>query len=99
VIKENPAASAISKGEAAMKLKRVDHLAFVVTDLERSVKFYREVFDGEVGRSRGFNEQDKAAKRSQHILVKVGNFAFDLFQMVPGDPPKTDTRHLHSYVD
>ena len=78
-----------------MKLKRVDHLAFVVTDLERSVKFYQEVFGGEVGRSRGFNEQDKAANRSQHTLVKVGNFAFDLFQMVPGDPPKTDRRHLH----
>jgi metallothiol transferase len=78
-----------------MKLKRVDHLAFVVTDLDRSVKFYRDLFEGEVGRSRGFNEQDKAAKRSQHTLVKVGNFAFDLFQMVPGDPPKTDTRHLH----
>ncbi len=28
-------------------------------------------------------------------LVKVGNFGFDLFQMEPGDPPKTDTRHLH----
>ncbi len=78
-----------------MKLKRVDHLAFVVTDLERSVKFYQEVFDGEVGRSRGFNEKDKAAKRSKHTLVKVGNFGFDLFEMVPGDPPKTDTRHLH----
>lgn len=78
-----------------MKLKGVDHLAFVVTDLERSVKFYREVFDGEIGRSRGQNEQDKAAKRSKHTLVKVGNFGFDLFEMVPGDPPKTDTRHLH----
>jgi catechol 2,3-dioxygenase-like lactoylglutathione lyase family enzyme len=71
-----------------MKLKGVDHLAFVVSDLERSVKFYQELFDGEVGRSRGFNEQDKAAKRSQHTLVKVGNFAFDLFQMAPGDPPR-----------
>jgi metallothiol transferase len=78
-----------------MKLKRVDHLAFVVTDLERSVKFYQEVFDGEVGRSRGQNEKDKAAKRSKHTLVTVGNFGFDLFQMEPGDPPKTDTRHLH----
>jgi catechol 2,3-dioxygenase-like lactoylglutathione lyase family enzyme len=78
-----------------MKLKGVDHLAFVVSDLERSVKFYQELFDGEVGRSRGFNEQDKAARRSQHTLVKVGNFAFDLFQMAPGDPPKTDTRYLH----
>jgi len=78
-----------------MKLKRVDHLAFVVTDLERSVKFYRDVFDGEIGRSRGQNEKDKAAKRSKHTLVTVGNFGFDLFQMEPGDPPKTDTRHLH----
>ena len=78
-----------------MKLKGVDHLAFVVSDLDRSVKFYQELFDGEVGRSRGFNEQDKAARRSQHTLVKVGNFAFDLFQMAPGDPPKTDTRYLH----
>lgn len=78
-----------------MKLKRVDHLAFVVTDLERSVKFYQELFDGEVGRSRGLNEKDQAAKRSKHTLVKVGNFGFDLFQMEPGDPPKTDTRHLH----
>jgi catechol-2,3-dioxygenase len=25
----------------------------------------------------------------------VGNFGFDLFQMEPGDFPKTDTRHLH----
>ncbi len=78
-----------------MKLKRVDHLAFVVTDLERSVKFYRDVFDGEVGRSRGQDEKDKAAKRSKHTLVKVGEFGFDLFQMEPGDPPKTGTRHLH----
>jgi len=78
-----------------MKLKGVDHLAFVVSDLERSVKFYQEVFDGEVGRSRGLSEKDKAANRSRHTLVKVGNFGFDLFQMVPGDPPKTDTRHLH----
>ncbi|HTM09401.1 MAG TPA: VOC family protein [Verrucomicrobiae bacterium] len=78
-----------------MKLKRVDHLAFVVTDLDRSVKFYQQVFDGEVGRSRGQNEKDKAAKRSQHTLVKVGEFGFDLFQMEPGDPPKTSTRHLH----
>ena len=78
-----------------MKLKRVDHLAFVVTDLERSVKFYQKVFDGEVGRSRGQNEKDKAVKRSMHTLVTVGNFGFDLFQMEPGDPPKTDTRHLH----
>src|SRR5712692_687523 len=78
-----------------MKLKRVDHLALVVTDLERSVKFYQEVFDGEVGRSRGLNEKDKAAKRSKHTLVTVGNFGFDLFEMAPGDPPKTDTRHLH----
>ena len=75
-----------------MKLKGVDHLAFVVSDLERSVKFYQELFDGQVGRSRGFNERDKAAKRSQHTLVKVGNFAFDLFQMAPGDPPKTPIR-------
>ena len=78
-----------------MKLKKVDHLAFVVTDLERSVKFYQDVFDGQVGRSRGQNEQDKAAKRSKHTLVTVGSFGFDLFQMEPGDPPKTDTRHLH----
>lgn len=78
-----------------MKLKRVDHLAFVVRDLERSVKFYQELFEGEIGRSRGFNEKDKIAKRSKHTLVKVGNFGFDLFEMVPGDPPKTDTRHLH----
>ena len=78
-----------------MRLKRVDHLAFVVTDLERSVKFYQELFEGEIGRSRGFNEKDKAANRSKHTLVKVGKFAFDLFQMEPGDPPKTDTRHLH----
>jgi catechol 2,3-dioxygenase-like lactoylglutathione lyase family enzyme len=78
-----------------MKLKGVDHLAFVVTDLERSVKFYRDVFDGEVGRSRGQNEKDKAAKRSKHTLVKVGDFGFDLFQMEPGDAPKTSTRHLH----
>ncbi|TMA07054.1 MAG: hypothetical protein E6J89_17125 [Deltaproteobacteria bacterium] len=78
-----------------MKLKGVDHLAFVVSDLERSVKFYQEVFDGEVGRSRGLSEKDKAANRSRHTLVKAGNFGFDLFQMVPGDPPKTDTRHLH----
>lgn len=78
-----------------MKLKRVDHLAFVVRDLERSVKFYQELFEGEIGRSRGFNEKDKIAKRSKHTLVKVGNFGFDLFEMVPGDPPKTGTRHLH----
>jgi metallothiol transferase len=78
-----------------MKLKGVDHLAFVVTDLERSVKFYQEVFDGEVGRSRGLSERDKAAHRSKHTLVKVGSFGFDLFEMVPGDPPKTGTRHLH----
>ena len=78
-----------------MKLKGVDHLALVVTDLERSVKFYQEVFDGEVGRSRGQSEKDKAAQRSKHTLVKVGNFAFDLFEMIPGDAPKTDTRHLH----
>ncbi len=78
-----------------MKLKRVDHLAFVVTDLERSVKFYQEAFDGEIGRSRGQNEKDKAAKRSKHTLVKVGNFGFDLFQMEPDSPPKTDIRHLH----
>lgn len=78
-----------------MKLKRVDHLAFVVRDLERSVKFYQQLFEGEIGRSRGFNEKDKIAKRSKHTLVKVGNFGFDLFEMVPGDPPKTDTRHLH----
>jgi metallothiol transferase len=78
-----------------MKLKGVDHLAFVVTDLERSVRFYQEVFEGEVGRSRGQNEKDRAAHRSKHTLVKVGNFAFDLFEMTPGDPPKTDTRHLH----
>jgi metallothiol transferase len=78
-----------------MKLQRVDHLAFVVTDLERSVKFYQEVFDGEIGRQRGVTEKDKAANRSKHTLVKVGSFAFDLFEMVPGDPPKTDTRHLH----
>ena len=78
-----------------MKLKKVDHLAFVVTDLERSVKFYQEVFEGEIGRKRGVNEKDKAANRSKHTLVKVGDFAFDLFEMVPGDPPKTDIRHLH----
>lgn len=78
-----------------MKLKGVDHLAFVVSDLERSVKFYQELFDGEIGRSRGLNEKDRAAGRSQHTLVKVGGFGFDLFQMEPGDPPKTDTRHLH----
>ena len=35
---------------------KVDHIAFVVKDIERSVKFYQEVFGGEVGRSRGFNE-------------------------------------------
>ena len=42
-----------------MKLKGVDHLAFVVSDLERSVRFYQELFDGQVGRSRGFNERTK----------------------------------------
>jgi catechol 2,3-dioxygenase-like lactoylglutathione lyase family enzyme len=40
-----------------MKVKGVGHLAFVVSDLQRSVKFYQEVFDGEVGRSRGFNKR------------------------------------------
>jgi len=25
----------------------------------------------------------------------VGNFAFDLFQMKPEDPPKTNTRYFH----
>ena len=32
---------------------KVDHLAFVVKDLDRSVKFYQDLFGGEVGRSRG----------------------------------------------
>jgi len=74
---------------------RVDHLAFVVKDLERSVKFYQEVFNGEVGRSRGFNEKDQEAGRPVHTLVKVGDYGFDLFQEDPKDPPKPRARFLH----
>lgn len=73
----------------------VDHLAFVVKDLERSVRFYQEVFGGEIGRSRGFNEKDRAAGRPVHTLVKVGDYGFDLFQMDPADPPHPTARFLH----
>jgi catechol 2,3-dioxygenase-like lactoylglutathione lyase family enzyme len=74
---------------------KVDHLAFVVSDLERSVKFYREVFGGEVGRSRGFDEKDRKAGRPVHTLVKVGDYGFDLFLEDPKDPPKPAARFLH----
>jgi catechol 2,3-dioxygenase-like lactoylglutathione lyase family enzyme len=73
----------------------VDHLAFVVKDLERSVKFYRDVFGGEVGRSRGFNEKDKNANRPVHTLVKVGDYGFDLFVQDPENPPHPGARFLH----
>lgn len=74
---------------------RVDHLAFVVKDLERSVKFYHDIFGGEVGRSRGFNEKDKKANRPVHTLVKVGDYGFDLFVQDPKDPPHPRARFLH----
>jgi len=74
---------------------KVDHLAFVVTDLERSVKFYSDVFGGEVGRSRGFNDKDKNAGRPVHTLVKVGDYGFDLFLQDPKDPPHPRARFLH----
>jgi catechol 2,3-dioxygenase-like lactoylglutathione lyase family enzyme len=74
---------------------KVDHLAFVVKDLERSVKFYKEVFGGEVGRSRGFNEKDKAAGRPVHTLVTVGDYGFDLFLEDPKDPPHPGAHFLH----
>jgi catechol 2,3-dioxygenase-like lactoylglutathione lyase family enzyme len=74
---------------------RVDHIAFVVKDLERSVAFYRDVFGGEVGRSRGFNEKDKSAGRPVHTLVKVGDYGFDLFVQDPNDPPHPRARYLH----
>lgn len=74
---------------------KVDHLAFVVKDLERSVKFYQGVFNGEVGRSRGFNEKDEKAGRPVHTLVKVGDYGFDLFVEDPKDPPKPSARFLH----
>lgn len=74
---------------------RVDHLAFVVKDLERSVRFYQDVFGGEVGRSRGFNEKDRNANRPVHTLVKVGDYGFDLFVQDPKDPPHPKARFLH----
>jgi catechol 2,3-dioxygenase-like lactoylglutathione lyase family enzyme len=74
---------------------KVDHLAFVVKDLERSVKFYSDVFGGEVGRSRGFNDKDKNAGRPVHTLVKVGDYGFDLFLQDPEDPPHPRARFLH----
>src|SRR5215813_7820742 len=74
---------------------KVDHLAFVVKELDRSVKFYQDVFDGEVGRSRGFNEKDQKAGRPVHTLVKVGDYGFDLFVEDPKNPPKPDARFLH----
>jgi catechol 2,3-dioxygenase-like lactoylglutathione lyase family enzyme len=74
---------------------KVDHIAFVVKDLERSVKFYQQVFGGEVGRSRGFNEKDKNAGRPVHTLVKVGDYGFDLFLQDPNDPPHPTARFLH----
>ncbi len=74
---------------------KVDHLAFVVKDLERSVKFYQDVFGGKAGRSRGFNEKDKNAGRPVHQLVTVGDYGFDLFVEDPADPPKPGARFLH----
>lgn len=74
---------------------KVDHLALVVKDLERSVKFYKEVFGGAAGRSRGFNEKDKRAGRPVHQLVTVGDYGFDLFVEDPKNPPKPDARFLH----
>ena len=74
---------------------KVDHIAFVVKDIERSVKFYQEVFGGEVGRSRGFNEKDQTAGRPVHTLVKVGDYGFDLFLQDPNDPPHPKARFLH----
>jgi len=74
---------------------KVDHLAFVVKDLERSVKFYQDVFGGKAGRSRGFNEKDKNAGRPVHQLVIVGDYGFDLFVEDPADPPKPGARFLH----
>src|SRR5215510_9309624 len=83
-----------TKGGLGMQPK-VDHLAFVVKELDRSVKFYQDVFDGEVGRSRGFNEKDQKAGRPVHTLVKVGDYGFDLFVEDPKNPPKPDARFLH----
>src|SRR6058998_1989005 len=74
---------------------KVDHLAFIVKDLERSVKFYQDVFGGKAGRSRGFNEKDKNAGRPMHQLVTVGDYGFDLFVEDPADPPKPGARVLH----
>ena len=74
---------------------QVDHLAFVVKDLDRSVKFYRDVFGAEVGRSRGFDDKDRNAGRPVHTLVKVGSYGFDLFVEDPKDPPHPRARYLH----
>jgi catechol 2,3-dioxygenase-like lactoylglutathione lyase family enzyme len=49
---------------------KVDHLAFVVKELDRSVKFYQDLFGGEVGRSRGFNEKDQKAGRPRSLSSK-----------------------------
>lgn len=76
-------------------LPKVDHLAFVVKNLERSVKFYEDVFGGKAGRSRGFNEKDKNAGRPVHQLVTIGDYGFDLFVEDPANPPKPDARFLH----
>ena len=73
---------------------KVDHLAFVVKDLERSVKFYQDVFGGKVGRSRG-NEKDIKAGRPVHTLVQVGDYGFDLFLEDPNNPPHPRARFLH----
>lgn len=74
---------------------KVDHLAFVVKEIDRSVKFYQDLFGGEVGRSRGSNEKDKKAGRPVHTLVKVGDYGFDLFVEDPKNPPKPDARFFH----
>ena len=73
---------------------KVDHLAFVVKDLECSVKFYQEVFGGKIGRSRG-NEKDLKAGRPVHTLVEVGDYGFAPFLEDPKDPPYPRARFLH----
>ncbi|MCZ6625232.1 MAG: VOC family protein [Deltaproteobacteria bacterium] len=63
-----------------MEVKGLAHFGLEVSNVEKSSKFYTEVFRGKELKRLGFSEEELKKGRTRHVMVKIGSMVVALFE-------------------
>jgi catechol 2,3-dioxygenase-like lactoylglutathione lyase family enzyme len=63
-----------------MQVKGLAHFGLEVSDVEKSAKFFTEVFRAKELKRLGFSEEELKKGRTRHVMVGVGNVVVAIFE-------------------